>query len=430
VQAEDYGKKLGKVTLTFDPATDTVTAARAELLDVVGAPQDPAVAEIVAAAKDRAEELGQRPVGSITADITRAYTNGQEDRGKESALGNFIADVQLAGTKDPGRGGAQIAFMNPGGLRADLRYDPDGTVTYAEAFAVQPFANDVVTKTYTGAQIKQVLEEQWQPEGASRPLLWLGVSKGFFYTYDPEAPKGSRITSMSLNGTPIDPNGTYRVTVNSFLAAGGDNFTTLAQGTDVTTTGDNDLTMLVAYFAANSPVTPDTQPRSAVGRPGPQCTTTVTGKHTGPLTVSTGLTCVEDATVTGPVTVQPGASLMVTGGRITGPVKASRPALVTLSGATVVGPVTVTDATGAVTIGNTRVTGPVSVSGGRGGVRIDGTTVTGAVQVTGNTGTESVVIAANTITGPLSCSGNTPAPINDSRPNTVRGPASGQCARL
>lgn len=430
VQAQDYGKKLGKVTLTVDPATGAVTDAHAELLDVVDAPQDPTVAELVNAAKERAEELGKRPIGSITADITRAYTNGQEDRGKESALGNFIADVQLAGTKDPGRGGAQIAFMNPGGLRADLRYDPDGVVTYAEAFAVQPFANDVVTKTYTGAQIKQVLEEQWQPEGASRPLLWLGVSKGFFYTYDPEAPRGSRITSMSLNGTPIDPNGTYRVTVNSFLAAGGDNFVTLAEGTDVTTTGDNDLTMLVAYFTANSPVTPDTQPRSAIGRPGPECTTTVTGQHTGPLTVSTGLTCLEDATVTGPVTVQPGASLLVNGGRITGPVKATGPALFTLSDTTVIGAVTVSGATGAVTIRNTRITGPVSVSGGSGGVRIDTATVTGAVQVTGNAGGESVVIAANTITGPLSCSDNTPTPVNEDRPNTVRGPATGQCARL
>jgi len=430
VQTQDYGKKLGKVTLTVDPATGTVTDARAELLDVVGAPEDPAVADIVAAAKERAEELGQRPIGSITADITRAFTNGQEDRGKESALGNFIADVQLAGTKDPGRGGAQIAFMNPGGLRADLRYDPDGVVTYAEAFSVQPFANDVVTKTYTGAQIKQVLEEQWQPEGASRPLLWLGVSKGFFYTYDPEAPKGSRITSMSLNGTPIDPNGTYRVTVNSFLAAGGDNFFTLAQGTDVVTTGDNDLTMLVAYFAANSPVTPDTEPRSAVGRPGPQCTTTITGEWSGPLLVSAGVTCLVDATISGPVTVRSGASLVMTDGRISGPVIATDSLLVTLSDATIDGPVTVIGATGQVTIDDSRISGPLLVSGGSGGLRIDGATVTGPVTVNRHTGGTPVVIAANTINGPLSCTGNDPAPVNEDRPNTVRGPATGQCARL
>ncbi|WP_341718070.1 ExeM/NucH family extracellular endonuclease [Micromonospora sp. FIMYZ51] len=265
VQAEDYGKRLGKVTLSYDPESGSVTDADASLVDVVGAPQDPAVAEIVAAAKVKAEELGKQPLGEITGDIRRAYTDGNEDRGKESALGNFIADVQLAGTAEPGRGGAQIAFMNPGGLRADLLYRTDGTVTYADAFAVQPFANDVVTKTYTGAQLKQVLEQQWQPAGASRPVLWLGVSKGFSYTYDPTAAQGSRITSMKLNGTPIDPAGSYRVTVNSFLASGGDNFTTLGQGTNPATTGDNDLTMLVSYFAANSPITPDTTPRSAIG---------------------------------------------------------------------------------------------------------------------------------------------------------------------
>ncbi|MFC7549148.1 ExeM/NucH family extracellular endonuclease [Plantactinospora sp. GCM10030261] len=430
VQAEDYGKRLGKVTLTYDPESGSVTAADVSLVDVVGVPQDPAVAEIVAAAKARAEELGKQRLGSITADIRRAYTGGSEDRGKESALGNFIADVQLAGTSDAGRGGAQIAFMNPGGLRADLLYRTDGTVTYADAFAVQPFANDVVTKTYTGAQIKQALEEQWQPDGASRPVLWLGVSKGFSYTYDPEAPKGSRITSMALNGTPISPAGEYRVTVNSFLAAGGDNFAALGGGTNPVTTGDNDLTMLVSYFAANSPVTADTQPRSTVGTGGPTCTTTITGRHSRPLVVSAGLTCLENATASGPVTVKPGASLIVTGGSISGPLTATRPVLVELSGATVSGPVTVSGATGALKISEGRVNGPVSVTASTGGVRIDAVTVGGPVTVNGNTGGQPVIVAANTIAGPLACSGNTPAPVNEGRSNSVRGPASGQCARL
>ncbi|GAA1842901.1 ExeM/NucH family extracellular endonuclease [Asanoa iriomotensis] len=430
VQAEDYGLRLGKVNLTFDPNTDSVTAADAELVDVVGAPQDATVAGIVAAAKTNAAELGKQRLGAITADVKRAYTNGNEDRGKESALGNLIADVQLAGTKDAGRGGAQIAFMNPGGLRADLLYRTDGTVTYADAFAVQPFANDVVTKSYTGAQIKQVLEEQWQPDGASRPVLWLGVSKGFTYTYDPEAPKGSRITSVKLNGTPLDPSGTYRVTVNSFLAAGGDNFTTLGKGTDPATTGDNDLTMLVSYFAANSPVTADTQPRSAIGQAGPQCTTTITGRHDKPVTVTAGVTCLENATIGGPVKVEAGASLVVTGGTIAGSVSATRPVLFDLAGATVSGSISVTGAAGDVKIVKGKVSGPVSITNSTGGVRIDSVTVGGPISVTGNTGSQPVVVAANTVGGPLSCSGNTPAPINESRPNSVAGPASGQCARL
>ncbi|WP_255610069.1 ExeM/NucH family extracellular endonuclease [Micromonospora sp. PLK6-60] len=430
VQAEDYGLRLGKVNLTFDPNSRSVTAADATLVDVVGAPQHPAVADIVAAAKVKAAELGKQKLGAITADIKRAYTNGNEDRGKESALGNFIADVQLAGTSDAGRGGAQIAFMNPGGLRADLLYRTDGTVTYADAFAVQPFANDVVTKTYTGAQIKQVLEEQWQPDGASRPVLWLGVSKGFSYTYNPDAPKGSRITSVKLNGTALDPAGSYRVTVNSFLASGGDNFTTLGQGTNRATTGDNDLTMLVSYFAANSPVTADTQPRSAIGQAGPQCTTTITGNYAKPLVVTAGLTCLENATIGGSVTVNPGASLVVTGGTIGGPLYATRPVLLDLAGATVSGPVTVSGATGALKIVKGKVGGPLSVTASTGGVSVDTVTISGPVTLTGNTGSQPVVVAANTIGGPLACSGNTPAPANDGRPNKVSGPASGQCARL
>ena len=431
IQAQEYGRKLGKITLSVDPQSKAVTASTAALLDVVGAPADPAVAELVATAKANAEVLGQRQLGAITADIKRAYTSaGVEDRGKESVLGNFIADVQLAGTKEAGRGGAQIAFMNPGGLRADLLYAPDGVITYSDAFSVQPFANDVVTKTYTGAQIKQALEEQWQPAGASRPVLWLGVSKGFTYTYLPTNPQGSRITSMSLNGTPINPTGTYRVTVNSFLAAGGDNFLTLGSGTDLATTGDNDLTMLVDYFAANSPVTADPAPRSSVGQPGPQCTTTITGRRSGPLTVTSGLTCLDNATIAGPVTVKAGASLKATGGSISGPVSATKPALFGISGTTISGPVSVTGATGAVLIEHGRVAGPISVTGSTAGVRVDSVTASGPVSVVQNTGGQPLVVAANTISGPLSCSENTPAPVNENRPNTVRGPASGQCARL
>ncbi|MFC4855303.1 ExeM/NucH family extracellular endonuclease [Actinophytocola glycyrrhizae] len=430
LQAEDYGTKLGKVTLSIDPATKTVVSSDAALIDVTGAPSDPEVAALVAQAKANAEELGKQPLGSITADITRAFTPaGAEDRGSESVLGNFVADVQLAGTNDPGRGGAQIAFMNPGGLRSDLLHAPDGVVTYAEAFSVQPFSNDVVTMSYTGAQIKQVLEEQWQPAGASRPKLHLGVSQGFTYTYLPDNPAGQRITSMSLNGQPIDPAATYRVTVNSFLASGGDNFFTLAEGTDPATTGDNDLTMLTAYIGANSPITADPAPRSSIGEPGPSCDTTITGMRFGPVTVSSGLTCVDGATILGPVTVRPGASLVVTGGLVAGPVTATRPELFEMTGTRVFGPVTVTGATGAVVLAEAKVTGPVSLATNKAGVRLDTSKVTGPVTLIGNTGGEAVV-AGNTITGPLACAANNPPPGNDDRKNTVRGPASGQCAKL
>ncbi|GAA4921571.1 ExeM/NucH family extracellular endonuclease [Actinoplanes utahensis] len=268
VQAEDYSEKLGKVVLTYDPASGDVTASTSELITVAGYPSNAAVANIVAAAKANATELGKRTLGKINGDILRAYTaTGAENRGAESVLGNFIADVQLDQTSAPGRGGAQIAFMNPGGLRADLKYGADGTITYSQAFAVQPFSNDVVTRTLKGSAIKNALEQQWQPKDAARPYLHLGVSKGFTYSFDAGRPQGDRIiaSSIKLNGVTIDPNGDYRVTTNSFLAGGGDNFPALASKVDVVTTGENDLTMLVNYFAQNTPITADTTPRATAG---------------------------------------------------------------------------------------------------------------------------------------------------------------------
>ncbi|MEV1285583.1 bifunctional UDP-sugar hydrolase/5'-nucleotidase [Micromonospora sp. NPDC049679] len=414
LQAHEYGKKLGRITLSVDPATRTVTASSADLVDVTGAPQNAAVADIVSKAAATANELGKQPLGSITADIKRGYTNGTENRGIESPLGNLIADVQLAGTQDAGRGGAQIAFMNPGGLRADLLYGTNGVVTYSQAFAVQPFANDVVTQTLTGAQIKQVLEEQWQPDAASRPVLWLGVSKGFTYSYDATQPRGQRVIarSIKLNGVRVSPATQYRVTQNSFLASGGDNFSTLGRGTNRVTTGDNDLTMLTAYLAKNSPVIADPAPRATVGRviPLPACTRTITGRHLGALTVGSGATCVADATVQGPVTVWGSGSLIVTGGKISGPVTALGAATVSL-----------TDVT---------VAGPVSLAAGTAGVWIDEVSVTGPVTLLSNKGTEAPVVAGSTFRGPIFCAGNVPAPVNDGRANTVRGPATGQCAQL
>ncbi|GAA0911232.1 hypothetical protein Vau01_064000 [Virgisporangium aurantiacum] len=279
MQTGEYGRALDRLNVTVDGGS--VTNITADVLPIVGYPQDADVAALVAKAKADADVLGQVQIGSITADVKRATTSaGAEDRGAESVLGNFIADVQLSRTKDAGRGGAQIALMNPGGLRADLLMGSDnGVVTYSDAFTVQPFSNDVVTKSLKGSDIKAALEQQWQPAGSARPLLHLGVSKGLTYTYNPAGAAGSRIVSISFNGQPLNMNGTYRVTVNSFLAAGGDNFAALAGGSDKTTTGDNDLTMLTDYFKANSPVTADTKFRSSVaGVPGePSASPSVSG---------------------------------------------------------------------------------------------------------------------------------------------------------
>ena len=274
VQTGQYGSGLDRLVLTVDTTTNEVTAATAEVVDVLAstATPDPEVAALVAEAKAVSDEIGQVPVGEIAEDITRARNaDGSENRGAESTLGNFIADVQLQATQDLPQPPV-IAFMNPGGLRADLLYaaggeEGDGVVTYAEASLVQPFANTLNTVTLTGAEIKAVLEQQWQPSGASTPFLHLGVSEGFRYTYDPAAPAGSRILTMTLEDAqgvpqPIDPLASYRVAANSFLATGGDNFTAFRDGENRLDTGKNDLEELIAYFEAEELVFPDTEERA------------------------------------------------------------------------------------------------------------------------------------------------------------------------
>ena len=277
VSSGQYGEFFGQMNISWDPVVKKLVSINNSILPLMDStknppvalyPADAAVAQVVAAAVAQAAPLGAVKVGQVTADFNRAkQSSGSENRGGESTLGNFVADVQLWATAPAG---AEIAFMNPGGLRADLKFlssgagDPDGNVTYKEAAAVQPFANTLVTMDLTGAQIRQVLEQQWQPAGSSRPFLKLGVSKELTYTYDPTAAAGGRITHVFLNGTQVQPADTHRVVVNSFLASGGDNFTTLASGTVRADSGKVDLQSMVDYFAASGTASPDYAQR-AVG---------------------------------------------------------------------------------------------------------------------------------------------------------------------
>ena len=190
---------------------------------------DVKVARLVAAADERVAPLVNRLVGTATAAITRT-----ESAAGESALGNLIADAQRVQTA------ADFAFMNPGGIRTDL---DAGEVTWGELFAIQPFGNDLVSMNLTGAQVKTLLEQQWQGQPAPRILK----SSGLTYTWDAARPVGDRVTQILLpNSTPLDPAATYRVTVNSFIAAGGDNFFVLVQGTN-RVVGPVDLDALVEH---------------------------------------------------------------------------------------------------------------------------------------------------------------------------------------
>ncbi|MCA2218575.1 bifunctional metallophosphatase/5'-nucleotidase [Jidongwangia harbinensis] len=214
---------------------------------------DPAAKKVADKYRTAVAPIANRVVGAITGDIVRdARPNG------ESPLGDVIADAQLAYTQ---ANGAQIALMNPGGIRASLSMastggEAPGQVTYGEAFTVQPFNNLVVTQTLTGAQLSDVLEQQFVGFGGQGTQRILQVSAGFTYTFDKTAAAGSRVSNLALNGTPIDPAATYRVTTNDFLANGGDGFTNLTLGTDRATAPGFDVDALIAYLGGPNPVAP------------------------------------------------------------------------------------------------------------------------------------------------------------------------------
>ena len=266
-QGGEYGSHYGRLTLSVDRESGQLVDIASTVAPLPGAAQpDPAVASIVADAVAFAEVAGAVSLGEITSDIRRAAQgNGGENRGGSSTLGNLVADAQLWATRDLN---TEVAIMNPGGLRADLLFassgagDPDGNVTFREAANVQPFANSLFTMELTGAQLRSVLEEQWQPDGATRPFLKLGLSAGLDYTYDPTAPRGERISTITLNGSTVTDAQTIRIVTNSFLASGGDGFATLAQGTNRADSGRIDLQAFVDYFAEFSPIAPDVAQRS------------------------------------------------------------------------------------------------------------------------------------------------------------------------
>jgi 5'-nucleotidase len=278
--AYSFGRVVSEISLVLDKRTKDVrrdlSAATNHPVIRANVTPDPAITAVIAKWKPLSTELGSRVVGSITGDITRAFIGSAEDRGSESNAGNMIADAQRWATEV---NGAQIAFMNPGGIRSDLLFARsgdelvDGVVTYEEAFNFQPFSNILQTIPMTGAQIVSVLEEQCQPVGSSRPFLHLGVSQGFTYdlsktlevvVVNPGPPQTTRtdcvdvaVTNVQLNGSPLDLNATYIVTVNNFLVDGGDNFVTFREiDPSLRIGGGIDLDALNDYLATEGPIDP------------------------------------------------------------------------------------------------------------------------------------------------------------------------------
>jgi 5'-nucleotidase len=249
---DKYGTIVTAIDLKLDPVTRDVISAKADNFIVrTGVyASDPQQTALLEAYDKVAAPIANRRAGTIGETLSR--TPG--DSG-ESALGDIIADAQLAATRAAASGGAVLAVTNPGGIRTDITRKEDGAVTYADVFASQPFRNQLVTLTLTGGQIKTMLEQQWADP--KRPRI-LQVSKGFTYTWDGARPTGDHIVAdrMSLNGARIDPAASYRVTVNNYLAVGGDGFTALKDGT-APQFGIYDVDALFGYFQANSPIAPE-----------------------------------------------------------------------------------------------------------------------------------------------------------------------------
>ncbi len=261
--ADTAGRLFSVIDATLDPQTGDleVAAISNRPNSQEGVTPVPAVTALIDKYETLAAPRANAVVGRVTSNITR-----RQNEAGESALGDLIADAQLAATSRPDSGGAVVAFMNSGGIRDDMRFassgnQADGELTYAEAFAVHPFGNTLVTMSLTGAQLDALLEQQFgSVDVESRNVLQ--VSEGFSYTWDAAKPPGDRVdaSSISIDGVMVDPEASYRVTVNSYLADGGSGFSILIEGTE-RIVGTLDLDALVAYFASVGEVSPGPQDR-------------------------------------------------------------------------------------------------------------------------------------------------------------------------
>lgn len=253
--AASFGKLYTDTTLTYDRRTDDIVRTSVKSANhVVSRNQAKAsdMTALIARWNALAAPIASRPQGYISADI-----NGRGSTALEKPLGNLIADAQREGLAAADQGGAQVAFMNPGGIRADLVHasasgEGDGVVTYGESFTVQPFTNMMNVVDLSGANLIAALQQQVSGLNEASPKI-LQISRGLTYTLDLTKAGAARVSasSIKLNGEAIDPAKTYRVAMNEFLAGGGDGFPALALGTNKLV-GPSDLDLFNAYLAAHS----------------------------------------------------------------------------------------------------------------------------------------------------------------------------------
>jgi 5'-nucleotidase len=243
--AASYGRVITAIDLTFQDHKVVKRAAK-NVAVTHDLPKDGAVDALVQSYVDASAPRANRVIGHVTSDLLARPV------GAESNLGDFIADAMLASTSAKDAGGAVLAFMNPGGIRADIRVapsgsEPPGTVTFGKIFAAQPFGNILYTLTLSGKGLLDTLEEQFH----GPDIRFLQPSKGFTYTFVPNAEVGHHVVpgSAKLDGVPIDPSKSYRVTVSDFLYNGGDGHKAFHAGADVRV-GPVDVEALEKYFAS------------------------------------------------------------------------------------------------------------------------------------------------------------------------------------
>ncbi|MFJ5922853.1 bifunctional metallophosphatase/5'-nucleotidase [Kitasatospora sp. NPDC092948] len=269
--AASFGRLYTEIDLKLDKKTGSIVRPSVTAANHVvrrDVPKAPDMTTLIDRYSKLAAPIANRAVGYISADI-----NGRGSADLEKPLGDLIADAQLEGLAPADKGGAQVAFMNPGGIRSDLVYkasgsEGDGVVTYGESFTVQPFTNMMQVKTLTGAQLVQVLQQQVSGVNEAAPKV-LQISGNLSYTLDMNKTGAARVIvdSVRLNGAPVDPNAAYRVAANEFLAGGGDGFPAFAAGTDKLV-GPSDLDVFNAYLTnhstATAPIAPPAQNRIKV----------------------------------------------------------------------------------------------------------------------------------------------------------------------
>jgi len=246
-QADAAGHLLSRIALKVDPRSGAVRDidVRNVVMDPSKFTADPQVAAYLARVKERSRAALARPLGKLGTPLVARKGNAAG----ESPLGNLVADAILAATRAQG---VQIGFMNTGGIRKDLETAEGQVATFGNAQAVLPFGNTLVAMDLTGAQLRRLLEQQWDRPSASGSTI-LQVSQGFSYTWDEARPVGSRVVpgSLKLNGAPVEDGKTYRVVANNFLAEGGDNIPEFAKGTNRLDTQLVDLDALSGFIANN-----------------------------------------------------------------------------------------------------------------------------------------------------------------------------------